>query len=418
MLMLLALVILEHRALDLIGVAHLPEEQPTLARHVESLVREAALGVFVMAVLFTGVLTAVLRQLLGQIEATNRRLEARLRELTLLFDLNRSIGSTLELGELLRLITEMIGVTLGFSEFAVLLVDEASGELEVKASYGFPDEAEVEGVRFASGEGVSGEAARSGEYVLVRDVAREPRFLYYRGRQVHGGSFLSVPMKHKEKVVGVLNFSRPQVNGFTSEEIKLLISVASQAALAIANALLYQETVELSLTDPLTGIHNRRHLFARLDMELARAQRFNTQVSVLVIDIDHFKRFNDSFGHPAGDEVLKGVARVIESSIRRIDTVARVGGEEFVVVLPGTGKADAGEVAEKLRRAVERTSLSPTEARPVTISLGFCTYPSDGADAQELVEGADRALYAAKRAGRNRVTAYEPALEPRRSSGA
>lgn len=387
------------------------------------LARDTALVLAVVAILLVALdrmqealrLKAEIEKQSRQIAETNRRLEARLRELTLLFDLNRSISSTLELGELLRLITEMVGVTLGFGEFAVLLVDE-SGDLVVKASYGFPPDADVEGVRFAPGEGISGEAARSGEFVLVRDVSREPRFLHYRGRHQHGGSFLSVPMKHKDRVVGVLNFSRPEVNAFSAEEIKLLISVASQAALAIANARLYQETVELSLTDPLTGIHNRRHLFARLDMELARAQRFGTEVSLLMIDIDHFKHFNDSFGHPAGDEVLRGVARVIESSIRRIDTVARVGGEEFVVVLPGTGKADAAEVADKLRRAVERTSFAGGEQQPggrVTISLGYCTYPADAGDALLLVEAADRALYASKSAGRNRATAYMPALEPR-----
>ncbi len=348
------------------------------------------------------------------IEQTNQRLEARLTELTLLFDLTRSMNSTLELGELLKLVTEMVGVTLGFHEFAVLLVDEPAGELVVSASWGFPEDAGVEGLRFKLTEGVSGEAARSGEVVLVADVSKEERFLWYRGRLQRAGSFLAVPMIHKHKVVGLLNFSRPEVGAFSAEEVKLLKSVAGQAALAIANARLYQETVELSLTDPLTGVHNRRHLFARLEMEITRAQRFGNELSLVMIDVDHFKHYNDANGHSAGDEVLKAVAATLSTSVRKVDTVARFGGEEFSVVLPQIERAEAEAVAEKLRRAIAKTDFAHGDRQPggrVTISVGFATFPTDAADLATLVDAADSALYASKRGGRNRVTAFEQGME-------
>src|SRR5581483_12339727 len=159
----------------------------------------------------------------------------------------------------------------------------------------------------------------------------EPDYLPYIGRPL-AGSFLAVPLKFKGRVVGVLNFNRPTVGAFHGDEIKLLAAIANQAAMAIMNARLYQETVELSLTDPLTGIANRRHLFQRLEMELTRAQRFGNQLSLLMIDIDHFKLYNDRNGHPAGDEVLKGVAKILKETDRNQDTPTRYGGEEFVVL--------------------------------------------------------------------------------------
>ncbi len=344
-----------------------------------------------------------------QIEATNQSLEVRLRELTLLFDITRSINSTLELGELIKLITEMVGITLGFQEFAVLLLDETNNELVVAASYGFPEDADVEGMRFLVGEGITGKAAATGELILVPDVAREPNYLHYRGRHHGKGSFLAVPLKYKERVLGVLNFNMPKTDAFRREEVRLLTSVANQAAMAIMNARLYQQTVELSLTDPLTGTSNRRHLFSRLEMEITRAQRFGTELSLVMIDIDHFKLYNDRNGHPAGDEVLKAVAASLLRNVRKIDTVARYGGEEFAVVLPQIRRDEALKVGDKLRRAIRGADFPKADGQPggrITVSVGIAHYPSDTQDLGQLVALADDSLYAAKNAGRDRLVAH------------
>jgi diguanylate cyclase (GGDEF)-like protein len=351
-----------------------------------------------------------------QIEATNQSLEVRLRELTLLFDLTRSINSTLELGELIKLITEMVGITLGFQEFAVLLLDEARNDLVVAASYGFPDDAEVEGMRFQIGEGVTGKAAATGELILVPDVAREPSYLHYRGNHHSTGSFLAVPLKYKDRVLGVLNFNMPKPDAFRHDEVRLLTSVANQAAMAIMNARLYQQTVELSLTDPLTGTSNRRHLFSRLEMEVTRAQRFGTDLSLVMIDIDHFKLYNDRNGHPAGDEVLKGVAAALRSNVRKIDTVARYGGEEFAVILPQIRGDEALKVGDKLRRAVRSIDFPRADGQPggrITVSVGIARYPGDAQDLGQLVGRADDALYAAKNDGRDRLVVYANGIEPK-----
>jgi diguanylate cyclase (GGDEF)-like protein len=342
-----------------------------------------------------------------ELEHTNHRLEVRLRELSLLFDITRTINSTLELGELIKLLTETVGVALGFQEFAMLLLDEGSNELKVAATYGFPKQADVETMRIKPGDGAVGRSAERAEIVLVENVADKPNYLPYTGRPTVG-SFLAVPLKYKGRVIGVMSFNRPTVNAFAPEEIKLLAAIANQAAMAIVNAHLYAETVELSLTDPLTNTANRRHLFQKLELELSRAQRFGNELSILMIDIDHFKLYNDRYGHLAGDEVLKGVGAVLGRTVRRIDTVARYGGEEFAIVLPQIRRQEAFVVAEKLRRAVSLLAF-PSEGQErgsVTVSIGLAHFPADAQDVRELVARADAALYAAKDGGRNRLVAY------------
>ena len=342
-----------------------------------------------------------------ELERTNHRLGVRLRELSLLFDITRSINSTLELEELIKLLTETVGMALGFQEFAMLLLDQATGELKVAATYGFPKQAEVDQLRLKIGEGAAGRAAERGETVLVDNVAEKPSDLPYTGHP-KVGSFLAVPLKFKGRVVGVLTFDRPTVNAFAADEIKLLAAIANQAAMAIVNARLYAETVELSLTDPLTGTANRRHLFQQLELEVSRAQRFGNQLSLLMIDIDHFKLYNDRYGHPAGDEVLKAVGGVLVGTVRKIDTFARYGGEEFAVILPHIGRHAAMVVGDKVRRAVSLLAFESGGPEPerVTVSVGLAHLPGDAQDARELVDRADAALYAAKNGGRDRLVAY------------
>jgi diguanylate cyclase (GGDEF)-like protein len=196
---------------------------------------------------------------------------------------------------------------------------------------------------------------------------------------------------------------------FFPEEVRLLESIASQAALAITNARLHQEMVQLSRTDPLTGIANRRALFDRLQFEIERCDRFDETLGVVLVDVDHFKRLNDRFGHTGGDAVLSEVAAVLGRCLRKVDHVARYGGEEFAIVLPGAGRAAALAVGEKLRAAIAGASFDyrgEPSGEVVTISVGVALYPTDARELSALIDCADAALYAAKRAGRNAVRAH------------
>jgi diguanylate cyclase (GGDEF)-like protein len=178
----------------------------------------------------------------------------------------------------------------------------------------------------------------------------------------------------------------------------------------------------LSITDPLTGVPNRRYLFQQLEAELARAARFDTPLSMLMIDIDHFKHLNDSAGHSAGDDVLRQVCVRLKATLRKVDTLARYGGEEFVVLLPQVPREEALEVAEKLRKSICDTPLEHGKTQPggrVTISIGVASLPHDAKDQTRLVDSADAALYASKRGGRNKATLYLPGMEedPTRQRG-
>jgi diguanylate cyclase (GGDEF)-like protein len=335
---------------------------------------------------------------------------AHVREMELLLDVSKALTGTLDLPEQLEQLGRQVCSALGIDEFTAMLFDEATHSLVVEAVAGRVPSS-VRGMRFRLGEGVTGAAAAQGRTLYVPDVDKDSRYLHYKGQRRCTGAFLCVPLRAKGRMVGMMNLNRPVVNGFSAQEIRLAEAIAAQAGLAIANARLYQQTLELSYTDPLTGIPNRRQLFARLEQELSRSLRFGDELTILMIDLDLFKEINDSHGHAVGDSVLRSVALTLKRNVRKVDLVARYGGEEFVVVLPRVTRPEALEVAEKLRRAVAQAPLpAPAGVGPlrVTISVGVASFGHDATDVAELFGKADAALYAAKHAGRDRVTAAEP----------
>jgi diguanylate cyclase (GGDEF)-like protein len=198
------------------------------------------------------------------------------------------------------------------------------------------------------------------------------------------------------------------------EEMEVLRIFADTAAMAVENARLYQTMRDLSVRDELTGLFNRRHFLEQLEAECNHAQRHESPLALLMLDVDHFKLFNDGNDHLTGDAALRKVAGLMLRNTRGIDTVARYGGEEFVVILPRTSKRNAHVVAEKLRRAVERAAFDGEDVLPggtLTVSVGVAGYPEDARETRELMERADWSLYRAKAEGRNRVTSWEKPVE-------
>jgi len=167
------------------------------------------------------------------------------------------------------------------------------------------------------------------------------------------------------------------------------------------------ELERLSVTDALTGLANRRLLMAELARELRRSERHSTSLAVLMLDVDHFKRFNDTYGHPAGDVVLNRVATTLRKCVRDVDTVSRYGGEEFLVMLPETPAREAAQVAERIRAGTQADRFSPDGGGAllnITVSVGYAVYPENGKTVETLIEAADQALYKSKASGRNRVS--------------
>lgn len=351
------------------------------------------------------------------IEETNRKLSRRLRELALLYDFNRALNASLEIDQVLRVIEEKIGHALGFSELLVLLMDENNQNLQIRATMGqrIPDD--QIGRILEITEGPHAQAVQRRQPVLTRHVEELDPLLRSHdssGPLPETGSVLSVPMRSRERSLGLLVFERTERDAFADDEVQLLTSVTGAAAMAIVNALLYQEKAEMSITDELTQLANRRQMHTRLEREWKRAQRFDNPLSLLMIDIDKFKRYNDINGHLLGDEVLKGVSGILQGNTRTVDTVARFGGEEFVVILPEQDKESAAGVADKLRRTVYQTDFPRSHRQPgghLAISVGVASYPEDADDPHTLLDRSDMALYVAKRTGRNRVVTYEQGMQ-------
>lgn len=314
-------------------------------------------------------IAAMQRELLLKAE-----LEWRVKELTILFELGHALRATLDLDELVAAAASSVGRALGDAEVEVLLADEATGELVVRGVHGVGDA--------AIGSRVPAGASRPGASMVA--------------------------MRRGDEVVGALAV-RSRSGAIGDEELRLVEALASQAAMAIANARLHGKLVRLSQSDALTGAHNRRSLFARLDAEIERSARFEHAVAVALVDVDHFRRYNEARGHAAGDAVLREVAALLVSAVRKVDLVARYGGEEFAVVFTRADRATAVAAGEKLRQAVAAAAIPhpAAEAGHVTISVGVAAFPDDGRDLGLLIDCADAALYAAKRAGRNVVQAYE-----------
>jgi len=217
------------------------------------------------------------------------------------------------------------------------------------------------------------------------------------------GSVFVLPMLYEKELLGILALLTEKINALSPYQIELLEVLGNQASTSIANARFHAEIERLAITDGLTGLFNHRYFQERLSQEFSRIARFSEPLSILIIDIDNFKKVNDAYGHPVGDSVLKAVADKIRKTIRNIDVPARYGGEEFAVILIGTDARGAVKMAERLRKAVMNTTFSGENSTfNVTISTGISTYAEHIKRKEELIERADRALYQAKNSGRNR----------------
>ncbi|MEP7082010.1 MAG: sensor domain-containing diguanylate cyclase [Chloroflexota bacterium] len=219
------------------------------------------------------------------------------------------------------------------------------------------------------------------------------------------GSVVCLPMPALGGIVGVIHLERPEPHSFDAVTVQRAARTAEQVALALANARLMKTMEGLANTDPLTGLRNARFFDAYLEQQLALAERENDSVGVIMLDVDNFKAFNDTHGHPAGDEALQALSRAVRSTIRASDVVARYGGEEFVIALHHATLAEVKVVAEKIRAAIEQTvvEIGPGRYGRITASLGIVATDTHHADRKGLVSLADAALYRAKAAGRNQV---------------
>jgi len=234
--------------------------------------------------------------------------------------------------------------------------------------------------------------------------------VFSKPMRIKGDSLLVLPLLVKDQVIGTFSVAAKRPGAFPSDRREMLGVIANQVAISLQNARMYQIVEEQATTDGLTGLVNHRTFQERFASMLGRAERHRFPVSLILTDIDHFKKINDSYGHPTGDEVLRRVAAILGASARKIDIVARYGGEEFAIVLESTDRAGARNLAERIRTEIEQQSFqsgqSGKAAFGATISLGVACFPEDAKEKADLIVRADLSLYAAKRGGRNRTVCY------------
>ncbi len=310
-----------------------------------------------------------------------------------LFELSQDLGASLSLGETLSVFSVKLKPMVPYDAIAIYIKREA----ELIPEYVNGDNYRLfSSLRIPVGQGLSGWVAHNRKPIINGNPSVEPGYLNDPSKFSTLRSALAVPLEGVAGVIGVLALYRGERDAFTTDHLRILLAVSGKMALSIENALKYQQAESSATTDYLTGLPNARSLFLQLDRELARCKRDDSSLTVMVSDMDGFKQINDRFGHLEGNRVLRLFAQALKDSCREYDYVARMGGDEFVVIAPGLAADAAGKKAEQLRALARHAGSEVCGEEILSLSVGRAVYPADGKDAEQLLAEADRRMYLEK----------------------
>jgi len=335
-----------------------------------------------------------------KLEEANKKLMTSLAELFTLQQITQAISSILDVDDLLKDVNDIIIGVMGVSSSTIICYDDKKNRLKVHTT----NVSKRNGL-IVLNDNINCEklmeVLKSGDPVIENCVnAKDYPFTEGRGIK----SLICVPLITKSRNFGLVLVEHRYSNAFDDNNLRLLNIIGQQVGIAMENVELYQRMHELATVDGLTGVYNRLYFQERLKEEFENAQKEKYDLSLALLDIDHFKRFNDMFGHLFGDKVLSRIATLIKKSLRSDDVIARYGGEEFVILLPRTGIKEAYYKVERLRELIAKTSITDgTVTSSVTVSFGVSSYPELSSSESELLKMADDALYDAKESGRNCV---------------
>lgn len=356
-----------------------------------------------------GVLSDEFNGMAANLKHSYDRLDRKMYEISTLYSVSNSINFQSDSEQILNVILDKTVAALHAERGSLMLLNDDTDELEVRVVRGFKGEVKKR-IGLKSGEGIAGIVYKQGSGVMVNKGHRDDRFKTFQNyiediKNIQ--SMICVPLKVKDRTLGVLNIVNRVSHGdmFSEDDLNLATALATHAAMAIENAKLY----ELSITDGMTKLFIHRFFQIRLSEELVRARRYSSKLSLIMFDIDHFKNFNDTYGHQTGDDVLVGVAGILKKAVRQeVDVPARYGGEEFTVIAPETDGDEAMIVAERIRKAVEAAEFPGPEGKvlKVKVSLGVSVFPTHSTEKMDLIRKADTALYFSKENGRNCSTLY------------
>ena len=325
------------------------------------------------------------------------------------------MGHILNLDELAKEMLPTMTKALSITQTSLLFQDSDSGDFGVRFVYPKAKDKPGNDLSFNADSPAIAWLDKTGRPLDPEQIDNLPEFkgLWQEEKEqlTKSGLGLLYPLKSRDKLIGILALGEKESGGpYSHEDIGLVASIANQAGIIIENAHLFTQAQVRANTDELTGLYNHRHFHERLEQEIARGSRFGTTFSLIMLDIDLFKSYNDIYGHLAGDQVLRKIGHYIGSSIRSIDLAFRYGGEEFGIILPEARLDDAYKVAERIRKTIE--SKTSSRAMPITASLGVANWPNDGVMKEEIIGRADAALYQSKQTGRNRTCLSSDILKP------
>ena len=316
-----------------------------------------------------------------------------------LFELSQDLGASLSLGETLSVFSVKLKRLVPYDSIAVYV---RRGDELIPEHVSGDNFRLFQALRIPLGQGLSGWVAQNRKPIINGNPSVEPGYLNDPTKFSTLRSALALPLEGLEGVVGVLALYNAEADAFTSDHLRILLAVTSKMALAIENALKYQQAESSATTDYLTGLPNARSLFLQLDKELARCKRDGQSLTVMVCDLDGFKQINDRFGHLEGNRVLRLFAQALKDTCREYDSVARMGGDEFVVIAPGLAADAAVKKAEQLRELARQAGIQVCEEDILSLSVGRALYPENGLDAEQLLAEADRRMYLEKQQQPNR----------------
>jgi diguanylate cyclase (GGDEF)-like protein len=339
-------------------------------------------------------------------EGSGTQLTRHSQELTIFHDVAKALTSSLDLDSILQTIMEKVAEYFRPDTWSLLMVDDVANELYFAIAVGEAAET-LKNVRLKMGEGIAGWVAKHGEAVISEDAEQDPRFARRIDEvtQWETRSVVCMPLRSRLRVLGVIQLVNVDFSEFHEQEIFFLQALCDYAAIAIENARWVEKIRELTITDDCTGLYNARHLYKTLETEVYRSSRFGYEFSVLFIDLDHFKSVNDTHGHLVGSKLLAEIGYLVKAQLRLIDFAFRYGGDEFVVLLPQTGKDQALVVAKRLRDGLRASSFCRDEGLDLNVraSIGLATFPHDARDAHDVIRQADEMMYLVKNTSRDNI---------------